>query len=537
MANTILTPTMVLREALRVLHNHLVFIKNVNREYSNESATQGAKIGSVANVRLPNRYFVSDGPQLSAQTTTETTIPVTIQYQKHVDVNFTSADSPSHSITSRGASLRLPWQSLPPSSISPASASCASWSGTRSGQQAHCPGRPEALQPAWPNTTPPRSFLNAGLMDSYAAPRDENRRICFSPMVQALSVNALAGLFQDSGEISKQYRKGIMGTALGFEFAMDQNINLLTTGARTSAGVVNGAGQVGTNLVSNGWAGSQTNILAAGEIIQVAGITGLNPENQQTIGIPGWNATFVVTANCSSDANGNIIGGIPISPSIVVPGATVANATVSGSPANGAAITLLSGSANSQYQMNIAYHQDAFTLATVDLDLPNGVDFAAREQYDGISMRIVRAYDINNDQFPCRIDTLFGPALLRGGSPAGSQDKEETMPIKYLDDNNPDGVVLGQTATSKVGLWGLAPVPQRTSPYENPLQGIQMGEVVNFFTTQSPASVAANTTAEQTFTVTGLATTDFVFAVNKPTAQAGLGIVNWRIIARPTRSP
>ena len=242
-----------------------------------------------------------------------------------------------------------------------------------------------------------------------------------------------------------------------------------------------------------------------------------------------------MTANCSSDANGNIIGGIPISPSIVVPGATVANATVSGSPANGAAITLLSGSANSQYQMNIAYHQDAFTLATVgDLDLPNGVDFAAREQYDGISMRIVRAYDINNDQFPCRIDTLFGPALLRGEPPAGSQDKEETMPIKYLDDNNPDGVVLGQTATSKVGLWGLAPVPQRTSPYENPLQGIQMGEVVNFFTTQSPASVAANTTAEQTFTVTGLATTDFVFAVNKPTAQAGLGIVNWRISAANT---
>lgn len=415
MANTILTPTMVLREALRVLHNNLVFIKNVNREYSNEFATQGAKIGSVANVRLPNRYFVSDGPQLSAQTTTETTIPVTIQYQKHVDVNFTSAE------------LTLSLDDFSRRILTPAMAKLASvidftclgqlcklvWNQV--GTAGTLPGTTGGSATGMAQYNAPQVFLNAGaMMDSYAAPRDENRRICFSPMVQALSVNALAGLFQDSGEISKQYRKGIMGTALGFEFAMDQNINLLTTGARTSAGVVNGAGQVGTNLVSNGWAGSQTNILAAGEIIQVAGITGLNPENQQTIGIPGWNATFVVTANCSSDANGNIIGGIPISPSIVVPGATVANATVSGSPANGAAITLLSGSANSQYQMNIAYHQDAFTLATVDLDLPNGVDFAAREQYDGISMRIVRAYDINNDQFPCRIDTLFGPALLRG---------------------------------------------------------------------------------------------------------------------------
>lgn len=47
------------------------------------------------------------------------------------------------------------------------------------------------------------------------------------------------------------------------------------------------------------------------------------------------------------------------------------------------------------------------------------------------------------------------------------------------------------------------------------------------------ASVAANTTAEQTFTVTGLETTDIVF-VNKPSASAGLGIVNARVSAANT---
>lgn len=46
----------------------------------------------------------------------------------------------------------------------------------------------------------------------------------------------------------------------------------------------------------------------------------------------------------------------------------------------------------------------------------------------------------------------------------------------------------------------------------------------------SPAIVAANTTAEQTFTVTGLRTTDAVF-VNKPTAQAGIGICGVRVSA------
>lgn len=47
--------------------------------------------------------------------------------------------------------------------------------------------------------------------------------------------------------------------------------------------------------------------------------------------------------------------------------------------------------------------------------------------------------------------------------------------------------------------------------------------------TLSPASVAANTTAEQTFTMPGLLATDVIINVNKPTAQAGLGIVGMRV--------
>lgn len=49
--------------------------------------------------------------------------------------------------------------------------------------------------------------------------------------------------------------------------------------------------------------------------------------------------------------------------------------------------------------------------------------------------------------------------------------------------------------------------------------------------TLSPAQVAANTTAEQTFTVAGLQLNDIVVGVSKPTAQAGLGIVGWRVSA------
>lgn len=58
--------------------------------------------------------------------------------------------------------------------------------------------------------------------------------------------------------------------------------------------------------------------------------------------------------------------------------------------------------------------------------------------------------------------------------------------------------------------------------------------VVPFTATLSPALVAANTTAEQTFTVTGLATTDTILSVTKPTSQAGLFIDGSRISATNT---
>lgn len=68
------------------------------------------------------------------------------------------------------------------------------------------------------------------------------------------------------------------------------------------------------------------------------------------------------------------------------------------------------------------------------------------------------------------------------------------------------------------------------------MSGILMGNLLSVGTATvalTPAIVAANTTAEQTFTVPGLKTGDFVY-VNKPTNQAGLGIVNVRVSAANT---
>jgi hypothetical protein len=148
----------------------------------------------------------------------------------------------------------------------------------------------------------------------------------------------------------------------------------------------------------------------------------LNPENQNFTGLL---ANFVVlgtTGNYATPITANAAGQITIdiSPGIKFQGtalAPVADATVvcaNNTIASNTSITFMSGTASTVYPMNVAYHQDCFTLGTADLEMPNGVDFAARETYDGISMRIIRDFDITNDQFPCRIDVLGGLAVLRG---------------------------------------------------------------------------------------------------------------------------
>jgi hypothetical protein len=402
MANQLLTLTMITREALRVLHNNLVFAKGVNRQYSGEFAQTGAKIGSTINIRKPNRYFVREGKTIQVQNTQETYVPLTLDKQYGVDVEFSSQDL-TLALDDFSKRILTPAMARVSSKIDQDGLELAKQVYNNVGTPGSAPGSNTGSGLAVANV--PRVYLNAGmLMDNQATPRDENRRVIFNPSAQASSVSGLSGLFQDQRAIADQYRKGVIGTALGFEFGMDQNVSTITTGNRSN-GTVNGAGQTGATLNVTGLGANAT--VAAGEKFTIANVNSVNPENQNDT---TFSAQFVVLTAATANASGS--AALSISPSITLAAANVADGTVTALPVNGAAVTW-QGSANTTYPMNLAYHQDAFTLATADLIMPQGMDFAARETYDGLSMRIVRGYDINNDQFPCRIDILAGWAALR----------------------------------------------------------------------------------------------------------------------------
>ena len=392
MANTYLTISMITREALRVLSNNLAFTRGATTEYNDKFGVEGAKIGTTVNVRKPPRYVGRTGTAISIENATETQVAVTLDTQFGVDLSFSSAD------------LKLSIDDFSKRFIRPAIATIANKidnDGLKLYKKVY---NTVGAQGTVPNAL--LTYLNAGVkLDDEATPMDGQRNLVITPQMQATIVDALKGLFQSATAIADQYRSGQMGVAAGFNWFMDQNCATHTIGAHGGTPLVNGASQTGASLVTDGWTAS-TAVLKEGDVITLAGVNAVNPQSRESTGVL---RQFVVTANVTSDGSGNAT--IAISPSITT---GTGFQTVTGSAADNAAITV-SGTASATARIGLAHHPDAFTLVTADLPVPNGTDMAARanDPDSGLSIRLVRDYDITTDLFPCRVDVLYGWAALR----------------------------------------------------------------------------------------------------------------------------
>lgn len=390
MGNTLLDISMITKESLRILKNELGFTKGVNRQYDNQFAQSGAKIGSVINIRKPVRYTVTDGAALNIQDVTDQSVALTLDKQKHVGFQFSSKDM-TLSIDEFGARY-----------IKPAVAALANkidFDGLSQYQKVY---NQVGAAGTVPNTA--LVYLQAGQkMSEFAAPVDANRSVVINPAAQASTVDALKGLFQSSEKIAEQYDKGMMGEGLGFKFKMDQNVNIQTVGPLGGSPQVDGTGDSlsGSSISTKGWTSSAAARLNVGDVFTIGAVNAVNPQTRMSTGSL---QQFVVTAAFSSNSSGK--GDVSISPAIIVSGQYQ---TVDALPIDGATITV-TGSANTSYAQNLAYHKDAFVLGMADLELPGGVEMAdrARDPDAGLALRIVRAYDINSDNHPCRIDVLYG---------------------------------------------------------------------------------------------------------------------------------
>jgi len=395
MANSILTIDMITRKALEILENNLVLTRNCNRQYDDSFAVEGAKIGSTLRVRLPDRALVTDGAALQVQDDNEQYTTLTVASQKHIGVNFTSAEL-TMQLDDFAERVLKPRISQLASSIDADVANSFQSIYSSVGTAGTTPATSLVLLQA-------QQKLN-----EYASPMSD-RYATVNPAANAGLVEGMKGFFNPTDTISKQFKNGMMGTGvLGYdEINMSQSVRQFTTGTRSLADtiLVNGAiaTQGATTISIDGGTGSAT--VVVGDVFTIASVYSVNPQTRESTGSL---QQFVVTA--ANTASSGSWTSISVSPPMYTP--VNALATISAFPADNAAVTFI-GAASTAYPQNLVYQKNAITFATADLLLPQGVDMASRQVHNGISLRVVRQYDINNDRMPCRIDVLYGYSVIR----------------------------------------------------------------------------------------------------------------------------
>lgn len=336
-------------------------------------------------IRNPVQYTVSSGPSLAVQNSVETNTTLTVATQNHVDFSFSSVE------------LTMNIDQFANRYLEPAMAVLAA------SIESQVLG---IVYPAIYNqvgVVGAQTFKNflAGrkvLLDNLT-PQSKQWQARINTQDNVDMVDSLKGLFQSSQKISSQYTEGVMGYTAGFEFAENTFLSTYTRGAETAAYTLNGVPASGatTAVVQTG-----TGAGNAGDIFTVANVFRVHPETKVNTGVL---QNFVLTAAYAGGA-----GTISFAPAMNYSATGVQN--INAAPGTTAAITFLDTLSTARGQ-SLVYHPDAFTFATADLTMPGGVDMGSRASKDGISMRLVRQYDINNDVFPARLDVLWGAAAIR----------------------------------------------------------------------------------------------------------------------------
>lgn len=389
MSNTLATCSIIAKEALAVLENMLPFAANVNRDWEDEYTSnqkRGYSPGATINIKRPPRYTYRAGRVAVPQATVEATVPITLS-QGGCDLNFTGFE--------RTVSL----QSME-KKIQAAMAPVANEIDRQGLQTARLNtfnviGTPGTLPTTQALALAAVTGVNQRL-DEMAAPRDANRNFIMNPALNGAMIQGFAGLFNGQGTLDKQFKKGLMVDSLGIAYAMDQNVDLHTNGTQAVAGTnVNGAGQTGSSITVIGLGGTITK----GTRITLPGVFAVNPQSRVSTGTL---AQWVVTADVAAAATS-----IPISPALVVSGAFQ---NASASPTTGAPFVIF-GTVSASYNTNVAFHEDAFTLAMVPMYAPadkKGVIDVATESYKGFNIKATEFYDGVNDNYIIRLDVLFG---------------------------------------------------------------------------------------------------------------------------------
>src|ERR1700743_594831 len=260
MSNSLLTISMITREAVILFMNSNAFLGNIDRQYDDYYAKTGAKIGQQLRIRLPNDYIVADGPALSVQDTNEQQIVMTLGFQRHVDVSFNSVDR-TLSLDDYSERILAPMVNNLAGNVAATIMSGGTiLTGASAGTVVHgangnicnyvanTDGSGNILNPVTQTWTAAGAYLDANSAQTV------DRKAVLDPFTMARTVSSFTGLLNPQTDISKQYRNARMYDALNFEWFQDQTVQAHTSGS-FSSGTVNNAGQSGNTITTNALTG------------------------------------------------------------------------------------------------------------------------------------------------------------------------------------------------------------------------------------------------------------------------------------------
>jgi hypothetical protein len=440
--NQLLTISMITNTALPVLSNSCVLTDKFNRQYNDEFAVKDAKIGATCNVRRPPRYFGTFGPALNVEPSTETYVPVSLNYQFHVDIQFNTVN------------MLLDISEFKERFIVPA---CAAVGNRIDSDGAYFAYQNTAITAGTPGVTPTsfKSFSDTkAILALEGAPKNQTPTVVLDQLSSSSMADALKGLFNPQAKISENYELGMVASkTAGFDWFEDQNIPYITTGAQGGTPVLAGATSAGgTAVLASGWAQTgtfatagwtaTTGVVVVGDVLQIKGVYPVNPQNRGQYGktlkqfvvlppngyapmsgaaLPGGPAFAAATL---TNGTFNATTGVYTSKSDGTLTLTVAECLIYGgqfqnctaSQVSPYTITVNGGTANATIvsPQGLAFYRDAYALAFADLPLPRTAVEASRAMDEelGMSIRIATQYTINNDAEPTRMDVLYGFSSL-----------------------------------------------------------------------------------------------------------------------------
>jgi hypothetical protein len=389
-SNTLITPTIIAKEALMQLKNNLVMGELVHRDYTKEFA----KVGSTISIRKPVKFVSSTGASRVSSDVVEGTVPLAIDTQKHVSWDFVSSD------------LTLTVENYSERYIKPAMIALAQ------DVETSLMGLYKTV-PNWVGTagTTPSTFLHLGAarqrLVEQSFPMGDTMNGVLSPAAALQVANDMKLQYQPGKQLTAMEKVRI-GRYAGIETYEAQSVINHTVGPLGGTPLINGASQNSNStpqantqsLITDGWTAAAAARLKAGDVITIANVYAVNDKTKSAY---TYLKQFTVTADVSSDGSGNAT--LTIAPPIVTSGPYQ---NVSAAAADNAAISILTGTASTAYPQNLVFHKNAFALVMADLDLPDGAAFKARESYDNLSVRVVKQYDIDLDRDIIRLDILYG---------------------------------------------------------------------------------------------------------------------------------